>query len=105
MKPLSQTDAHSHQLHDPCVWHNVSTRWYQNNRAKFDTRDYFQRYLANLYLKGLYFVICERYEWSLLGSIVVFQAPNPPFGTKCHAAIVVVFQHSTKHPTQLLKIY
>ena len=76
-KSLSQTDAHSHPLHDPCVWCSVSTRWSQNNQVKFDTRDYFQRYLTNLYPKGSYFVIIERNEWSFLGSICKFQAPNP----------------------------
>ena len=76
-KSLSQTDAHSHPLHDPCVWCSVSTRWSQNNQVKFDTRDYFQRYLTNLYPKWSYFVIIERCKWSLWGSIFEFQAPNP----------------------------
>ncbi len=96
-KSLSQTDAHSHPWHDPCVWCNVSTRWSQNNQVKFDTRarDYVQRYLTNLYPKGSYFVMIERCEWSFLGSIFGFRAPNPPFGTKCHAVMAVFFPHST----------
>jgi hypothetical protein len=46
---------HSHPSHDPCLRCYVYTRWSQNNQVKFDTRDYFQRYLTNLFPKGSYF--------------------------------------------------
>ena len=57
-KSLRQTDAHSHPSHDSCLWCNISSRWSQNNQVKFDirARDYFQRYLTNLYPKGSYFI-------------------------------------------------
>ena len=72
-KSLRQTDAHSHPSHDHCLWCNASTRWSQNNQVEFGTRDYFQRYLTNLYPRGSYFVQLNEVIGPFWGLFVSFR--------------------------------
>ncbi len=100
-KSLRQKYAPSYSSPDSRLWCNISTRWPQNNQVKCDTREYFQRYLTKMYPKVSYFVIIERSEWSLWGSIFGLQALNSRNLAKCNALFVVFLEHSKKHSTHL----
>ena len=55
------------------LWYNFSTRWPQNNQVKFDTREYFQRYVYQNVPQSVIFHPDERSELSLWGLFLSFR--------------------------------